>query len=427
MSTPVPKTLHAWLLTDPLAPVHLGEIKAVAVGGSVSFQYSTQWIGSGFALSDDLPLQGVLYVPPARDDRSSCAPGAIDDARPDNWGEKVIRYLHKPVGNRLLANLFLSGDDRFGAIGISSSADSYQPFSKSALPRLQDAKELSDVAKIIMQGDGELNEQRRKLTPSIASLGGAKPKAVIQIGDDQWVLKFFNAEPVDLPLVEHASMTLAAKAGINVATTQVVPLKLIENALAIKRFDREGGRRLHCISAGTALRASAPSGSQPVFGYAALAQLLRANASVKTVDDQLLDLFKRMVFNILIGNTDDHEKNHSLIVRTHGKTVDIELSPAYDILPTNSGDTDHQFLISYDSAEPTLANALSICSEFDLEPKKAAKEIASLIQVVGNWQMHFKDAGVTDSDIEELRGWIDTEFLLNERKSFSKSNPRPTI
>ena len=91
------------------------------------------------------------------------------------------------------------------------------------------------------------------------SFGGAKPKALIEIGGEQWVLKFFNNEPFDSPLVEHATMTLAAQAGIHVAQTQVLTLAE-EYAVAVRRFDRRGEQRIHCVSAGTALRAAAAAG-----------------------------------------------------------------------------------------------------------------------------------------------------------------------
>jgi len=101
-------------------------------------------------------------------------------------------------------------------------------------------------------------------------------------------------------LLEHAAMTLAKKAGINVAQTQLIKLAGF-HALAIKRFDREKGRRIHCLSAGTALRVATPLGQEPQMSYPALARLLLQEAH---------ELFRRMIFNILMGNTDDHEKNH---------------------------------------------------------------------------------------------------------------------
>ena len=159
------------------------------------------------------------------------------------------------------------------------------------------------------------------------TLGGARPKALLDIAGEQWVIKFDDGEPADTPLIEHASMLLAQKANIRVATTQAVRL-IHGHAVIIKRFDRANGSRLHCLSACVALRAAAER-----FGYPELAQLLRRRGVVE--DDQnvrdMHELFRRMVFNILIDNTDDHEKNHALVATD---AQQYRLSPAYDLVPT---------------------------------------------------------------------------------------------
>ena len=424
MSTLVPQRLFAWMLSDPTHPVLVGEVNRLT-SGDVSLTYCGAWAASGFALSEDMPLGINEYLPTHRAARQTAAPGALDDARPDQWGEKVIRYLHKPR-NHLFDYLYFAGDDRFGALGISSSAQAYTPHPTHALPRLQDAQRISDVAAIIQQG-GALDAQQRLLAAADASLGGAKPKAVIAIDGEPWVLKLFNAEAVDQPLVEHATMTLAAAAGIKVAQTMPVRL-LAEHAVAIKRFDRIGTQRLHCLSASTVLRAETPPGQTPQYGYPHLARVLRRFADVDTVSHQLLDLFRRMVFNILIANTDDHEKNHSLICRhasngsKRGNTTVLELSSAYDIVPTGSGATRHQFLIGENTAAPSLHAAMGVCAQFDLAPHQAAQEVARLIDVVVTWQDHYRQCGVTQRDIDELKPVIDRDDLLAQRASFSAAS-----
>ena len=418
MSTP--EKLFVWMLADPRKPALVGKIERLS-NGDVSLTYNQSWINTGFPLSADLPLAPNEYAPVHRRLRQPAAPGALDDARPDNWGEKVIRALHKPRSNHLFEYLYFAGDERFGALGVSSSNQTYALCPSSPLPRLEDAQSISDVARIIQAG-GKLEGQRRVLAHVGASLGGAKPKAVVSIDNEQYVLKLFNAEPVDQPLVEHATMTLAAKAGIHVAKTVLVPLRG-ENALAIKRFDRvRDGRsavtaahRLHCISAATVLRAETPAGETPHYGYPQLARALRRFAGQKTVNSQLLELFRRMVFNILIANTDDHEKNHSLIVRAKGV---LELSPAYDIVPAGSGATDHEFLIGETSSVPSLREAMSVCSQFGLAPAVAAQAVVKIIRIIGTWKTHFRACGVSRNDIAELESVIDREDLLEQRTNF---------
>ena len=155
------------------------------------------------------------------------------------------------------------------------------------MPRLRGAADLNTAVQIIESGEGELQAQQRALVGAGGSLGGAKPKAAIAIDDEEWVLKFFNAEPFDLPLVEHATMTLAHKAGMQVALTMPIPMGA-EHALAVKRFDRAQGKRLHSISACTLLRSEVPDGMDPEFGYPQLARALRRAADPRTLDAQLL-------------------------------------------------------------------------------------------------------------------------------------------
>jgi serine/threonine-protein kinase HipA len=194
------------------------------------------------------------------------------------------------------------------------------------------------------------------------------------------MVKFFNNEPVDSPLIEHATMTLAAKAAIQVAETQVLTLANALHAIAIRRFDRRGNKRIHGISASTALRAAAAAGQEPEMGYPALALLLR-RAGVAKGDANAQDaaeLFRRMVFNILVDNTDDHEKNHSLLAVSPWENGRFRLAPAYDVLPSNSGQGRQEFVcgdFGHDD-DSTLDNAMSRCQSFGLSSREAASNYA---------------------------------------------------
>lgn len=411
-----PERLYAWMLLDPQHPQLIGEIIR-QTNGDVGLQYDPTWLNTGFALSDDMPLGAQTFTPVHRNGRLPGAPGALDDARPDRWGEKVIRYLYKP-GASVYDNLYFAGDERFGAIGVCPSNTVYTPFLQRSLPRLEDAADLNAAVQIIESGEGELQAQQRALVGAGGSLGGAKPKAAIAINGEEWVLKFFNAEPFDLPLVEHATMTLAQQADLQVAHTLPIALGAA-HALAVKRFDRTQGKRVHSISACTLLRSEVPDGMEPEFGYPQLARALRRAADPRTLDAQLQELFKRMVFNILVANTDDHEKNHALLCHVSGRTMKLELSPAYDVVPTGSGAVEHQFLVSETSREPSLAEAMGGAESFNLSPMEAADTVASIIAVVNGWQAHFRALGVTESDIVEVAALIDAPDLLAQRQAFN--------
>ncbi len=410
--------LYLWFLADTVNPRYIGSLRLVDAGKGVSLQYGAAWLSGGFPLSEDLPLIDIEHLPRWK----GVAAGAVDDARPDRWGERVIQYLDKPARLSLMEYLFYAGDDRFGALGVSTSAEAYLPRSQSPLPRLEQAQQLSEIVRKVSDKE-PVNDIERRMLNAGGSFGGAKPKALIDIAGEQWMVKFFNNEPVDVPLIEHASMTLAKQAGICVARTQVVPL-VGENALAIRRYDRDSNgtnpRRIHCISAGTALRAQTVAGQEPEFGYPGLAQLLR-RAGVADDDLNLRDmqeLFRRMVFNILIDNTDDHEKNHTLMVLAPTRQGKYRLAPAYDVLPTGSGQGAQEFIVGTAQRDSTLANAMSQCELFGHTPAQAAEEVMRVIRVVDGWEAHFASCGVTAADRASLAQHIDGEPLLSQRRNF---------
>ena len=419
--------LHLWYLGDPAAPRHVGELKLVSAGKGVSLRYADEWLAHGFALSEDLPLVDTEFLPPGRlAGDAQRAVGAVDDARPDRWGEKVIRFVDKPKRLSLLEYLYYAGDDRFGALGVSTSATAYAPRPGGPLPRLEDAQQLSEVVAKIEASEPLSTVEARIIAGGGSPLGGAKPKALIDIGGEQWVVKFFNHEPIDSPLIEHATMRLAAQAGITVAETRLIPLTGA-HAVAVRRFDRTPGRRIHSLSAGTAIRAATAAGSEPEMGYPALARILRRvgvtqdNANAHDARE----LFRRMVFNILIDNTDDHEKNHSLLVvnpNDHGR---LRLAPAYDLLPTNSGQGYQEFICGAHGRDSTLANAMSQCEAFGLLPAEAAAEVVNVIAVVDTWREHFAQVGVSPQDIESLAERIDGETLLAQRRAFDAASVPP--
>lgn len=414
--------LFLWYLGEPATPRYVGALKLVSAGKGVSLHYGEEWLANGFALSEDLPLVDTEFLPPGRLSADTLrAVGAVDDARPDRWGEKVIRYVARPRRLSLMEYLYYAGDDRFGALGVSTSSIAYLAQSVSPLPRLVDAQGLSEVAAKI-EASEPINELEANIFRAGGSLGGVKPKALIDIGGEEWVIKFFNGEPVDAPLIEHATMTLARRAGIAVAETRVLRLAAA-HAIAVRRFDREDGRRIHSISAGTAIRAATASGSEPDMGYPELARLLRrvgiTQGDVNRKDAR--ELFRRMVFNILLDNTDDHEKNHALLVVNPAGNGRLKLAPAYDVLPTNSGQGFQEFACGIQGRESTLDNAMSQCDAFGLLSAEAAADVAAIIAVVAEWKAHFANVGVLARDIENLAERIDGEALLAQRLGFKAS------
>ena len=398
--------LFLWLLTDPAQPTLVGELNTVRSLHGVSLRYAEAWRQGGFALSEDLPLGGEEFLPTERD----TAAGAVDDARPDRWGERVIKFLDKPPRLSLLEYLYFAGDDRFGALGVSTSREQYLPRRLGPLPTLADTATIQDLVRKVLANEPIAPEQRRLISPGV-TMGGARPKALIDIDGAQWVVKFSDGDPVDTPLIEHASMTLARKAGIDSAKT--LAIRLVDgHAVAIKRFDRTKKRRLHALSARVALRAAGEE-----FGYPELAQLLRRRGIVErgVSVSQMRELFRRMVFNVLIDNTDDHEKNHVLLVND---AQQYELSPAFDVLPSGQALGYQQMRVGTQAGDSTLENAMSMCKLFALKTDEAAREVRRVVKVVDRWREHFTAQEVGRSDLEQLAEQIDRPFLRDQRADF---------
>jgi serine/threonine-protein kinase HipA len=400
--------LYLWSLLDPARPGTVGELNLVRSSQGVSLKYFTDWLGHGFELSEDLPLIAQEFLPSER----NTAAGAVDDARPDRWGERVIRFIDRPPRLSLLEYLYFAGDDRFGALGISTSPERYLPRRLGPLPTLQEADRVHELIRRVQDNEPIPPELHRLVSPG-ATMGGARPKALLELAGEQWVVKFPDGEPADTPLIEHATMTLARKARIRSAATMAVPLT-VGHAVAIRRFDREGAARRHCLSAAVALRAA----GEP-FGYPELAQLLRrkgiAHADRYAAD--MRELFRRMAFNILIDNTDDHEKNHALIMNERRQ---YELAPAFDVLPSGQALGFQQMRVGEQAADSTLANALSMSALFGLKKDDAAGEIRAVAAVVSGWKEHFAACGVTPRDIDYHAAQIDRPFLREQREAAAR-------
>lgn len=397
--------LFLWWLGDPAQPCPVGELGLAVGGRAVSLRYVPDWLRSGFALSEDLPLTGDLFVPREKD----CAAGAVDDARPDRWGERLIRRFEPSPRLSILEFLLFAGDDRYGALGVSQRADRYAPWRSGPIPSLDSLQEMAEVVKKVLANEAVPELQRRLVRPG-ASLGGARPKSLITMDDEPWLVKFSEGEEIDTPLIEHATMELARSCGIEVATTRALPVGS-GHAVAVRRFDRAGRARLHAVSAHVALRAAGEE-----LAYPQLAQLLRRVAPAGEIRSQQVQLFRRMVFNILMDNTDDHEKNHALLRQADGH---YRLSPAFDVVPSAQGLGYQAMLVGDQANESTLVNALSQTRQFGLKFDAARTIISEVALRVAGWKEAFSAKGVTASDIDLLAQYIDGDRLRRQRDGFS--------
>ncbi len=400
--------LFLWWLGDPEQPRPVGDLDLAAGGRAVSLRYAPDWLRSGFALSEDLPLVDELFVPREKD----YAAGAVDDARPDRWGERVIRKFEPTPRLSILEFLLFAGDDRYGALGVSQRSEAYEPWRHGPMPGLDSLKEMAEVVRKVLANEAVPELQRRLVRPG-ASMGGARPKSLINIDGEPWLVKFSEGEEIDTPLIEHATMTLSKSCGVDVAATRALPVGS-GHAVAVRRFDRVGQARLHAVSAHVALRAAGEA-----LGYPQLAQLLRRVAPAEAIRNQQEQLFRRMVFNLLMDNTDDHEKNHALLRQADGHYL---LSPAFDVVPSAQGLGYQAMGVGDEGTESTLANALSQARQFGLKTDASRAIIQEIAGRVAGWKESFKAKGVAGRDIDLLAQYIDGDRLRHQRDEFAARN-----
>lgn len=342
-----------------------------------------------------LPLRRDPFSLPQRPLRDGGAmPLTIKDALPDAWGRLVIsrRLSGRIPGNHEL--LLLTNDDRVGAMVFSETREMPAP---NELPH-HDLAQLAEAVRRL-QYDMEIPLPLQPLLQRGSSLGGARPKASFTHENALWLAKFpARGDSVDMQLLESATLGLAMRCGIRVPQHFTMPVGNNETALLVRRFDRFGDNaslRLHYLSASAILGIPYESSGG---SYIAFARELRRLSPQPASD--LNELFRRMVFNILIDNADDHLKNHGVL---HAGGDRYRLSPAFDIVPqlTNLG---YQMLsIDGSTHESHLDLAIEAAPHFDLSPDKALAIVRELVKTIyGEWRIYSHAAGLPDTIVKRL-------------------------
>ncbi|MBU0500950.1 MAG: type II toxin-antitoxin system HipA family toxin [Gammaproteobacteria bacterium] len=391
--------LAVWSLTEPQTPVRVGTALLALGGRGVAFAYDHSWLAAGYPLSGDMPLQRALLTPRVRD----WLFGALDDAMPDRWGERAIRFIDNPPRATALDLLYFAGDHRFGALGFSVDQTAYAPHRGEPLPSADSLHALQALIERI-DANEPLTEQEKLIAGTTKTMGGAHPKALVTMDGKDWIAKFPRGANLDVGLIEHASLKLAAQAGINVAHSVALP-GLFGHVVTIERFDRHAGERLRALSAKTVLLAGVGFGAPPLdeLSYGAMASFLLQAGAMGIQAQQRIELFRRMAFNILIENSDDHEKNHAFLFDAGYWS----LAPAFDVLPNTSNAGYQQMGVGKQGALGSLGNALSECNLFGLSRDQAIEEWFKVADVVAEWDQVYAGLGVSSKDIGYLRTFID--------------------
>lgn len=367
--------------------------------------------------------------------------GALRDASPDYWGRRVIqRHLGKAQPSEM-DYLLYSPDDRAGALGFG--LDRAPPAPKRSFNRTLDLATVQAIADAIVAdedqpaaggaggGDGVADadhDQVEDLMVIGTSMGGARPKAVVEDDDGLWIAKFNRPDdPWNNARVEHAMLTLARACGLVTAESRVVEVAG-RDVLLVKRFDREktdaGYRRARMVSALTLLRAQDTDQSRDKWSYVLLAEELRRVCA--DPERNAAELFRRMCFNALISNIDDHPRNHAVIAREQ----DWHLSPAYDLTPATPISQERRDLAMAcgDAGRTASAgNLLSQSARFLLERSQAEALLAAMQeQVRATWYATARSAGVSERDCERIASaFVYSGFaaLLTPRRPSSPRRP----
>ena len=397
-----------WIwLPEETEPVVAGRLEAD--NGNLLFNYGKSYLervhDSKQAISiyeGELPLKaGILPLLDGLD-----MPGCIRDGAPDAWGRRVI--INKKLGAKgtgidtaqldELSYLLESGSDRIGALDFQTSATEYAP-------RLSDNVALSELLE-----STERVEKGIPLTPELdqalfhgTAIGGARPKALIEELNKKYIAKFSSSTDLSNVIkAEFVAMRLAEHAGLNVARVKLASASN-KDVLLIERFDRKkvnnGWQRKAMVSALTLF--GLDDMMARYASYEIFAEIIRHKFASPSAT--LKELFSRLVFNILCGNTDDHARNHAAF--WDGKN--LNLTPAYDICPqSRSGNEASQaMLIAGDNRMSKLSNCIDTAHNFLLSKNEALAIFETQKDIIEkNWMTVCDEAALNETDRKLLWG-----------------------
>jgi serine/threonine-protein kinase HipA len=333
--------------------------------------------------------------------------GALRDAGPDYWGRRIIE---KHAGKAQLGELdYLldSPDDRAGALGFG--LNKVPPAPQRKFNKTLDLEKLQNLANALLKDELPKDPDAAQVQDLMllgTSMGGARPKAVVQDDDGLWMAKFNRPDDRwNNTRVEHAMLRLARECGISTAESRIEAVAG-RDVLLIKRFDREktpkGYTRARMVSGLTLLGADESLEMRTRWSYVILVEELRRVVAEPKKDAR--ELFRRMCFNALVSNIDDHPRNHALIA----KDKDWKLSPAYDLTPAPVIAQERRDLAMECGDMGRYANAKNILSQharFLLDKNEAAKIVGDMkAQVGARWYDTVRACGVSESDAEIIRG-----------------------
>jgi serine/threonine-protein kinase HipA len=390
ISSPTEAYVWVWL-PGASSPIVAGRLEAV--GDIINFNYGQSYLRREDAIPfylPELPLRRGLIPPPS----GARVAGSIVDSAPDAWGRRVI-MRRRDAGEDatdpgLLTFLLESGSDRIGSLDFQTSSDVYEPRESNA-----SIEELLNAAQRLEEGVPFSPALDEALLHG-SSVGGARPKALVEDGERQFIAKFSSTtDQYAVVKGEFAAMELARRAKLSVSPVRLDRV-LEKDVLLVERFDRPPGtdERLGVVSAATILEL----GETPWRGasYAALAEKIRHEFADGRAG--VTELFARITFNILVGNTDDHARNHAAF--WDGSR--LSLTPAYDVCPQprSGGEAAQAMTISAGGFRLSqLSGCVRAAPEYLLSEDEARQIIDGQVDVIrSHWEEVSEIAAMTSQE-----------------------------
>jgi len=388
--------LNIWVTLANAQNLRVGELVVTDpdVQGRLQgqFRYSTDYLDHPEAFTLD-PIHLPLTLENFNAERPhSGVHGVFEDSLPDDWGRRILarRYQLERKQQRVPQLLALLGGQGMGA--LSYGFDNVVP-EKGEDVDGQHLAELQRLARKFEEDATSVDEDLALLFQAGSSPGGARPKALIQGIDRSFLAKFSSIrDQFDVVALEAATMELARRSGVNAASTKLVPCGT-RKVLLVERFDVDNATmgRYHLISMQTLLKADGYYNT----GYRDIADIIRRVSTNPGQD--LVKLFKQLLFNVLIGNTDDHLKNFCMIFDDDG----WKLSPAFDLVPNVGLNREHVLRIGYDNVVANKEVLIQEAKNFGIKQQaKADKIITAMLSEVSRWEEVFREFGVPDRDLQ---------------------------
>lgn len=405
--------LPGTLETVPCASLRVRSLGVGAYEGT--FTYGKKYLQRQNVVALD-PFHLPLSARPQRFTKLKGIPGAVRDASPDAWGRRVIQAkLQRPEADIQEVEYLLNGpDDGAGNLSFGRTVD--PPAPRRPFNRTHQLEALIQVAEKLEEGGLLPYEVLEELEPG-TSMGGARPKMTVEDDHKIWLAKLPEKnDRHNMQRIEYATLELARAAGLRVCGTRLERVGG-RDALMLDRFDREWNRdkglyrRYGLVSGLTVLDADDGYLGRDRWSYPLLADELR-RWSVKNNQDRR-ELFRRMAFNAMVTNDDDHPRNHALLHTSGG----WRLSPAYDILPVPRVSVERRDLaleLGRFGRAASMYNLFSQCEAFDLTKDEAQAIVDGMLKIVRTWREFFSEKGVERRSIEMLeQAMLPPSFFLD--------------